>query len=680
LLLFFLLGLELAFWTSARAGSSPPIVPVSVMTFHNDNARTGQNTSEAILTPANVGSTNFGKLFSHPVDGYVYAQPLVAANVTIPGKGVHNVLFIATEHDSVYAFDADNNAGTNAAALWHDNFSNPAAGVTTVPAGDTGSLSIKNEIGITSTPVIDPTTGTIYVSVKTKEVSGPTTNYVHRLHALDVGTGAEKFGGPVVMTATVPGTGDGSTNGSLTLNGLRQLNRSALLLHNGVVYVASGGLGDQPPFHGWLLGYDARSLAFTNFFCSTPNGSDGGIWESGCGPAADTNGNIFVSTGNGTFDADNNANDYGDSLLKLSTTNGLAQADYFTPHDEHLLNTNDLDFGSSGMTLLPDEAGSASHPHLLVCADKRGTIYLVDRENLTHFHTPTDLVVQEMPSNIFKSWGSPAYYAHTVYFIGVSNAIKAFSMSNAVLGATIVSNTDIYGSTGGSPTVSANGTSNAIVWAINVTTHMLHAYDAANVANEIGSGHDLGSAVKFSVATVANGKVYVGTISNALIFGLTTPAISAQPQSLEVVPGKNATFNVTASSTAPPLLYQWFKNTSALVSQTNVTLTVTNVQVADGGAYSVVVSDNVGSALSVNATLALDAAGISKNADGNMTVDFTGIPGQSYHLEAATNLTWPIVWQVLAGSLTDAPSAGRWQFTDSQATNYPYRFYRSVSP
>ena len=662
------------------------IAPVSVLTYHNDNARTGQNTNEVILTPANVGSTNFGKLFSQTVDGYVFAQPLVEPNVMIPGKGIHNVLFIATEHDSVYAFDADNNAGANSAPLWHTNFLNPAAGVTTVPAADQSSSEIANEIGITSTPVVDPVTGTIYVEAKTKEVSGDTTNYVHRLHALDITTGAEKFGGPVIIAATVPGIGDTSTNdlstnGMLSFYPLRHLNRPGLLLLNGVVYIACASLGDKAPYHGWLFGYNAQTLAQTNVFNSTPNGAAGGVWESACGPAADANGNIFVSTGNGTFDATNNYptnNDYGDSLLKLSTTNGLALADYFTPHDQVMLNSNDLDFGSGGMTLLPDEAGNTTHPHLLVCADKRGTVYLVDRDNLTHFNPSADMVVQELSSNIFKSWGSPAYYGHNIYYIGASQVLESFSMSNAVIGATVISNTTVYGSTGGSPCVSANGSSNAIVWAINVTGKALHAYYATNVATEIGSGQNLGSAVKFTVPTVVNGKVYVGAISNVLVFGLATPSITAEPQSLEVLPGGSATFSVTATSTAPPLQYQWFRNNCALVDQTNATLTLTDVQVTDGGVYSVMVSDAVGSASSVIAVL--DLSGITRNADGTMTVEFIGNPGQAYHLETTANLNPPIVWQTLPGSTTNAPPGGVWQFTDPQAPNYQQRFYRSVSP
>jgi len=671
LLLLFCAGLLISLDVRAV---TPPISAVSVLTYHNDNFRTGQNTNEAILTPANVATTNFARLFSQTVDGYVFAEPLIVANLSIPGQGVRNVMFVGTEHDSVYAFDADK---TNSAPLWKTNFLNPAAGITTVPRVDTGSSEIAVEIGITGTPVIDPISGTIYMEAKTKEVSGLITNYVHRLHALDITTGAEKFGGPAIITATVSGNGDGSSGGSLDFNGLRHLNRCALLLHNGVVYVAYASLGDKTPYHGWLFGYDASTLAQVYVFNSNPNGADSGFWESGCGPATDTNGNIFIATGNGTYDGPTN-NDYGDSLLKLATTNGLALADYFTPHDQDALNSKDLDFGSGGMIVLPDEAGSAAHPHLLVCAGKQGTIYLVDRENLTQFNTPDDLIVQEMPSNILKSWGAPAYFDHTIYYVGASDVLKAFSISNAVLGSTIVSNTLVYGSTGASPSVSANGTSNGIVWAVGITDHFLHAYNATNVATEIGSGQNLIASVKFSVATVANGKVYVGITNSVFIFGLKTPTISTQPQGVKVIAGNNATFSVTAASTAAPLQYQWFRNNNPLLNQTNASMTVTNVQVTDGGAYTVVVSDNVGSALSVIALL--NITGITKNSDGTATVAFLGTAGQKYHLEAAPSLTQPIAWAPLPGSATNAPPGGLWQFSDSQAMNYMNRFYRSVSP
>src|SRR5581483_4039774 len=294
-----------------RAASSPS---TAVLTYHNDIARTGQNTNETLLTLANVNTNSFGKLFTCAVDGYVYAQPLVLTNVNIPGRGILDVVYVATEHDSVYAFDANSNAGP----LWQVSFLNPAAGVAPVSSADLDCTDIVPEIGITSTPVIDPISGTIYVEAKTGESSGNNINFVHRLHALDVTTGAEKFGGPVVITASVTGSGAGSVSGRVAFDSQWQMNRAALLLNHGVVYLGFGSHCDSGPFHGWLLAYNATTLAQIAAFNTTPNGEGGGIWHAGNGPSCDANGNLYVMTGNGTFDASTNK-DFGDSVIKLST-------------------------------------------------------------------------------------------------------------------------------------------------------------------------------------------------------------------------------------------------------------------------------------------------------------------------------------------------------------------------
>jgi autotransporter-associated beta strand protein len=601
--------------TAATLTVLPAYSSTAVLTCHNDNARTGQNTNELVLTPANVSSANFGRLYTNAVDGYVYAQPLIMTNVTIPGAGVHNVLFIATEHDSLFAFDADNNIGANASPLWQVSFINPSAGVTTIPSGETGSSSIVPEVGITSTPVIDPTTGTIYVEVRTKEVSGGVTNYVHRLHALDITTGAEKFGGPVVITASVSGNGDGSSGGTLTFNSLRHLNRPGLLLNNGVIYLAFASLGDIAPYHGWLLGYDAHTLAQTTVYVSNPNSSDSGIWESGCGPTADTNGNVYVATGNGPFDGPTNS-DYGDSLLKLSTTNGLALTDYFTPASQATMDSSDRDFGSGGIVVLPDEVGSAAHPHLLVMADKEGTIYLMDRDNLTHYNPGGNQVVQEEVSNVLKCWSTPVYFNYNVYYTGVGDFLKDFSLSNAVLGATVVTNTSTtYATTGSTPSLSADGVNNGILWTLQNSsgTAILHALNATNVTSEIynsgTAGKNPGGIVKFSSPTVANGKVYVGTTNgNVVVYGLNTPVITNQPQNQSVGIGSNIAFTVAAESLSPPLGYQWFLNGAPVASATNATLTLNNVQLANAGQYSVTVFDGIGTAFSVAASLTLSNA------------------------------------------------------------------------
>jgi hypothetical protein len=533
----FAAGLLLAWVLSqprAQAGAN-------VLTQHNDNARTGLNTNETVLTPANVSSTNFGQLFTQSVDGFVYAQPLVMTNVAIPGKGIHNVVFVATEHDSVYAFDADNDSGGNVLPLWHTSFINPAAGVTSVPSADINCTDLLPEIGITSTPVIDPVSGTIYVEAKTEEVTNGVMTFFHRLHALDVATGAEKFGGPVAIQTSVPGNGDGNDGaGNVPFDPMMHMNRPGLLLSKGVVYLGYASHCDNGPYHGWLIGYDAQTLAFSNVFNTTPNGGLGGIWQSGNGPAADTNGNIFVMTGNGTFDSTTN-NDYGDSFLKISTSNGLQLADYFTPSNQDDLNSGDVDLGSAGPMLLPDSIGSVAHRHLLVSGSKAGTIYLVDRDSMGGFDPVNDNIVEELPNAVGGSWSSPAYFNNTIYYLGSGDVLNAFPISQAFISPTpSAQGPDSFGFPGATPSISASGTNNGIVWVIQTDAFgnngpaILHAYDATNVALELydsdNVNQDPGGAVKFAVPTIANGKVYTGAQYTLAVYGLgvflSAPAIA----------------------------------------------------------------------------------------------------------------------------------------------------------
>ena len=322
--------------------------------------------------------------------------------------------------------------------MWQVSFINPAAGVTTVPAADTGETGdIPNEIGITGTPVIDPASGTLYVVAKTKEVVGSTTNYVQRLHALDITTGAEKFGGPVVIQASVPGKGTGSKGGKLPFNALRENQRTGLLLTNGVVYFGFSSHGDVEPFHGWVLGYNATTLQQVLVYNDTANGSDGGIWMNGDGLATDSTGNLYFITGNGTFDANTGGKDYGDSFVKISPTGSVL--DYFTPFDQSSLSASDLDLGSGGVLLLPDQSGA--HPHEMVSAGKSGTIYLVNRDNMGHFNSNSDQIVQSLV-NIFPTnnlgieggnFSSPIYFNGSVYFAPVQGAVQAFSLTNGLL-------------------------------------------------------------------------------------------------------------------------------------------------------------------------------------------------------------------------------------------------------
>ena len=505
-------------YVSANAG---------VYTHRIDNARTGQNINEIALSPVNVNPATFGKLATFATDGIAHATPLYVANVNIPSVGVRNVVYVANEHDSVYAFDAD---GRSAAPLWKDSFINPAAGITTVPNNDTGECcDITPEIGITGTPVIDPATGTLYVVAKTKE---PTNRYVQRLHALDIATGAEKFGGPVVIQASVPGTGTGSVGGTLPFDSLHENQRTALLLRNGVVYFGFGSHGDVQPYHGWLLGYNATTLQQVLVFCTTPNGEGGGVWQSGGGLAVDSVGNFIFATGDGAFSKNTGGIDYGNSFLKVSPTGTVL--DFFTPQNQGFLDTNNLDLDAGGMILLPDQTG-AVHPHILVSSGKDGSITVVDRDNMGGFANP-DRNVQTL-ANIFPfgtplpgNYSSPVYYNGSVYFAPVADVVQMFRLSNGLLPAFATSSTaQVFDYPGAALAVSANATTNGILWAIRkkgAAAGALHAYDAGNLAIELynsdqaGTRDTLDVAAKFSLPLVINGHVYVASESKFTIYGL----------------------------------------------------------------------------------------------------------------------------------------------------------------
>ena len=531
---------------------APAAAQVSVLTQRNDISRSGVNSSETILTPANVTS-GFGRLFSYSVDGYVYAQPLYMPNVTITGKGVHNVVFVVTEHDSVYAFDADSNTGSNAQPLWQITFLDAnhgaAAGATTVPNADVMTTDIVPEIGITSTPVIDPATNTIYIVGKTKE-SG---TYVLRLHALDIASGAEKLGGPAELGGSVPGTGNGSVGGTLTFDPLWENQRAGLLLLNGIIYIGFAAHGDQGPWHGWLLAYNANTLQRTGAFCATSNGIGSGIWMSGSGLAADVPdpvnhpfGRLFVATGNGTFDTTPPVKNYGDDVINLDLTNGaFTVTDSFTPMDQDVLNQNDQDLASGGVLILPDQL--VGPKRLLIEVGKSGRIYLVNRDSMGGYDANTDHVVQRVVGQVLGIFSTPVYFNSRVYFWATNDDMKAFSFTNGALSATQTSSSNEFSNFPGPQTVvSANGTSNAIVWAIEADSssspETLLAYDATDVNNLLYSSDakpsdNPGNRLKFSVPTVANGKVYVPSQLQVSVFGLTsgqtaaaTPSISPASQ------------------------------------------------------------------------------------------------------------------------------------------------------
>jgi hypothetical protein len=521
-------------WIAILAVSIPCAAraQVNITTYHNDNLRSGQNPYETTLTPAMVQQSTFGKLFSQPVDGQIYAQPLVLANLLIPGKGVHTVVYVATENDSVFAFDGNSNTGGNASPLWQVSFINPPAGITTVPSSDLGTDAIYPQIGITGTPVIDPNNGTLYVVAATKENG----TYVQRLHALNVATGAEKFGGPVVIQATVKGTGSGSSGGYLSFDPFRSNQRPGLLLLNGSIFItwASHGLENQFTYHGWVIGYNETTLQQVGALCITANGDQGGIWQSGDAPAADTLGNIFLMTGNGTFDANTGGEDYGMSYVKVATKGSLKVADYFTPYNEAIESSEDLDLGSGGAMLLPYQNG-AEYPDLAVGAGKDGVLYVVNRNDMGHFNPSGNTQIVESIVNAFAGHGlysGPAYWQGYLYFWAANDVLRVYQMQNGLVSTTAVATGSVvFNSPGATPVVSSNGGSNGIVWAINAsgygagTPAVLYAVNPTTAAQlynstQAGTRDTAGAAIKFTPPTVANGKVYVPTAVELDVYGL----------------------------------------------------------------------------------------------------------------------------------------------------------------
>jgi hypothetical protein len=497
-----------------------------MLTWHNDLARTGQNLQETVLTPTNVNSKTFGKLFSFPVDGQIFAQPLYVYNVAIPGKGTYNVIYVATENDSVYAFDAD---GVNTTALWHDSFVDPSKGITPIPCADTGAVPcpFHSVIGITGTPVIDPNSGTVYLVAATKENG----RYVQRLHALDITSGAEKFGGPVVIRASVKGTGAGSKNGFVRFSALHENQRPGLLLLNGVVYLGWASYGDIAPFHGWVLGYNSGTLARVAVLNTTRNGDDGGVWQSGAAFSADVSGHIYLQSGNGTFDLNSGGLDCGDSFLKLDARS-LTVADYFTPYNQSDLDAKDLDLGSGAGLILPRQSGK--FPDEIISAGKQGIIYVVNRSNMGKFDPKKNHVIETVRGSLNGYWSSAAYWSNTVYYSGRDDFLSQYTLSQGLLSKGPAFQSPTVLSAGSSPSVSANGSVQGIVWAIersrrvkgNFPPAVLHAYDATKVSQELynssqaGTRDVLGSGITFSVPTIMNGKVYVGTGGELDVLGL----------------------------------------------------------------------------------------------------------------------------------------------------------------
>ncbi len=576
---------------------------VSVTTYHNDNARTGQNTQETLLTPSNIAFAQFGKLFTVAVQGYVYAQPLYLANVQNIAGGTHNVLFIATEHDQLYALDADNGS-----TLWQQSFINPPA-VNTVTSSEVSCGDLVPEIGISGTPVIDQSTGTIYLITKTNE-SGV---YVQRLHAIDILTHTEKFGGPVVITATV---------NNQTFDPLRNHNRPGLLLSKGHVVIAWASHCDNGPYHGWVMSYRAGvqpqdTLTQEAVFNGSPNGGLAGIWMSGDGVAADTNGNLFFATGNGTYDG-LAGGDFGDSIVKLSPpSNGaFSLLDWFTPWNQESLSNADEDLGSGGLLLLPDLPQGAAHQHQLVQMGKEGKIYLIDRDNMGQFCsgcTNIDTqIVQEIPGATQGIWGAPAYWNGNVYW-GAGNDggnpdhLKAFSWNANNSGELSTSPTSqtsrTFSFATAAPVISANGNTNGIVWIVDNTVRasnqVLFAFDATNLAtmlyasNQAPNSRDVpGAPVKFTAPIVVNGKVYLASQGSVSAFGSlsqtsstsTTVSSSLNPSYIT----QTVTYTAVVSGTGTPtgsVVFKDGKTIIATVTLANSAATYSATYSASGGHY-----------------------------------------------------------------------------------------------
>jgi legume-like lectin family protein/chitobiase/beta-hexosaminidase-like protein len=557
--LSFLLGLlvlALSYGNLAPRVVAQTPTPVTVPTWRYDLTHAGQNTSETTLTPANVNESTFGKLFSVTVDGSVYAQPLYVPGLTMNDGLVHNVFFVATEHDSVYAFDADSNSGANAQPLWHitllDGAHGASSGATTVPGADPGGQGdIGPEIGITGTPVIDPATNTLYVVGKTKE-SGA---YFHRLHALNLLTGAEKAHSPVLINGTVTGTGNGSSGGKLAFSELWENQRPALNFFNGHVYIGFGSHGDNGPWHGWLFAYDSTTLAQTAVLCLSPNGFGDAVWQAGAGMPIDTSvpgGRMFLATGNGTFATypPFTANsEFGDSIVAIDLSNGgLTPVDAFTPYNQAKLSSADLDQGSGGILMVPDQQGA--NPHILLQAGKEGRILVLNRDQLGGYATGVTSntnALQDIPNAAKGLWSTPAYWNGNVYVwgsgdFGSYDTAKLFKVNSGVMDTTPSSVSNFTsGHPGATFSVSANGTEDGIAWAVRAdafTTHgnsILYAFDATDLTkvlweSDINTTRDApGPANKFAVPVVTNGKVYVSAVKEVSVYGLfnNTPVAAA---------------------------------------------------------------------------------------------------------------------------------------------------------
>jgi disulfide oxidoreductase YuzD len=661
---------------------------VDVTTYHNDNFRTGLNSQETTLTPENLNSTQFGKLFTVPVDGSVYAQPLYLSNVTVAGA-THRVVYVATEHDSVYALDADTGG-----VYWKKSLI-PNGGSAVNSGTDLKCGDIATQVGITGTPVIDSTTGTLYVVAKVK-VNGVISQH---LHALDVSTGEEKFGGPVSIQASVPGTASDGDGSLVTFNPKMENQRAALLLENGHVIIAWSSHCDNNPWHGWVLSYGASSLVQEGAYNPSANGSSSGVWMGAGGAAADASGNIYFATGNGSW---NGTTNLGDSIIKLGPpANGsFPVIDYFTPYNQASLSGRDRDVSSGGLVLLPD---LSSGQQLLTMIGKEGKIYLVDRNNMGRFCgtlpgcTSSDPnIVQEIPNVFSGFWGTPAYWNGNIYWAGgdgdtgAAEPLKAYSFDAGGTGLISTTPTSVtakaFHFTGPMPSVSSNGQTNGIVWGLDngayqstcsngVNCQVLYAYDATDLSHVLynssqapGNRDVPGSAIKFTTPTVVNGKVYVGSKGAISAFGLLPPPLppAAIPTFSPAAGTYTTNQSVTIADTTPGAVIYYTTDgtipttssaifTSAL--QVNTSTVIKAIAIAAGSSNSAVASSTYTIAASGTAPVAVNLdASFNVNA-----IDNDGTPVTNGGIDALGNaysaalLNSPLVW---SGSVFTLGGAG----------------------
>jgi Big-like domain-containing protein len=552
----------------------------SVLSWHYDNARSGVNSSETLLTPSNVTKAGFGKLFTLRADGYVVGHPLYVPGLNVSGKGVHNVVFVATMHDSVYAFDADNATGANASPLWMTSlltYSPPGATPAPISVVGCSTETAWAEVGVISTPVIDPQTNTIYVVAETYESS----KLVHRLHALDITTGAEKFGSPVTIAATFT-----STAGTSTFLSAKQINRPGLLLVNGHVYIAFGSNGCNNGNQGWVLSYNASSLQQEGTFSTEPGGFYASIWQKGAGLSSDAAGNIYAETGEGAFAPGTN---FGVSVLKLSQNGtSLGVADWFTPFNWQFLNQNDLDL-SDGVLILPDQPGL--HPHELIAMGKEGRVYVLDRDNMGQFcSTCTNgdtQIVQE--ALLAPRSGTPILWNNKVYFTPTASPVQAYSVQNGTLVTTPVAKS-IQMTGAGHPIITSNGNTNGVLWVMSGS--VMWALDANTLkvlynTTQAANGRDqLPGLAHFATPISVDGKVFVGTKTGLVAYGLLTAFFPTG--------GSNQTGTV-ATSLPIPLSVQ-LKDPYSGATFSGVTVTFSDG--GKGGAFSnpTAVTDNTGMA------------------------------------------------------------------------------------